>query len=90
MHKLARFLSVVAITSATIAVAVAYYSYPPIGYEGVIFVSSVAVVLAILSALLSLTLVAYIFLTKKAPKPINTTAIAVAAIAMAFAYVWSI
>ena len=42
-----------AIVSATLAVSMTYYELPPIGYDGIIFVSSVAVMLAIGSPLLS-------------------------------------
>ena len=69
MHRLSGFLSIVALISATLAVCVSYFSIPPIGYEGRIFLSSVAVVLAIGAGLLSLALAAIIFARKKRPKP---------------------
>ncbi len=60
------------------------------GYEGTIFVSSVAVVLAIGSGLLSLILAAIILVRKKPPKPVKTSAISIVSIAIAFAYIWTI
>lgn len=89
MHRLSRFLSVIALISATLAVSVTYFSFPPIGYEGMIFLSSVAVVLTIGSGLLSLALVAIIFVRKKPPKPVSTTAISIVSIAIAFGYIWT-
>lgn len=89
MHRLSRFLSVVALISATLAVCVTYFSIPPMGYEGMIFLSSVAVVLALGSGLLSLALAAFVFVRKKPPKPLKTTAISILSIAIALGYVWT-
>lgn len=90
MHRLSRFLSVVSLTSSTLAVCLNYYWIPSLGYEGTVFVSSVAVVLAIGSGLLSLILAAIILARKQPPKPIITTAISLVSIAIALAYIWSI
>ena len=90
MHRLSRFLSTVALTSSTLAVCLTYYSIPSLGYEGTIFVSSVAVVLAIGSGLLSLILATIILARRRPPKPYITIAKAIASIAMAIAYIWSI
>lgn len=90
MHRLSRFLSIVALTSSALANWLSYYWIPALGYEGTIFISSVAVVLAIGAGSLSLILAAILFFRKKPPKPIVTSAISITSIAMAFAYVWNI
>ncbi len=89
MHRLSNFLSVLALTSATLAVCVTYFSFPPMGYEGMIFLSSVAVVLALGSGLLSLALAAIILVTKKPPKPLKPAAISIVSIAIALGYIWT-
>lgn len=90
MHRLARFLSLIALISSSLAVLGTYFSIPSLGYEGTIFVSSVAVVLAIGAGSLSLILAAIIFARKMSPKPVNTTAISIASMAIAFGYIWTI
>ena len=60
------------------------------GYEGIVFVSSVAVALALLAGAMSLTLAAYLLLRHKPPKPLNSVLISAVAIAIALTYVWAI
>jgi hypothetical protein len=67
-----------------------YFQFPPMGKEGIFFMSSVAVVLALLSGALSLTLAAYLLLLGKSPKPLNAMLISVLAIAIAVTFVWAI
>ena len=76
-------------TSAIIAVCVTYYQFPPIGYAGVVFVSSVAIVLTIGAAGLSLLLATVLFVRRKQPKPLNATVMSVVSLALAFAFVWT-
>jgi len=60
------------------------------GYEGIVFVSSVAVVLALLAGAMSLTLAAYLLLRHKPPKPLNAILVSAIAIAVALIYIWTI
>lgn len=89
-HRLSKFLSRIALVAATLAICVTYYQFPPIGYEGMIFVSSVAVVLALGAGLISLGLAAILLLLRKSPKPYNAMLIATLAIGMAAGYVWAL
>ena len=52
------------------------------------FVSSVAVVLAIGAGLLSLGMAAVLLIRRKPPKPYNAALVSLVAIVMAFAYIW--
>jgi hypothetical protein len=67
-----------------------YYQIPPMGFEGIIFLSSVAVVLALLAGGMSLTLAAYLLLRRKPPKPLNAVMVSTIAIAIALSYVWAL
>jgi len=89
MYRLSGFLSKVALISAMLAISVTYFEFPPIGYEGMVFVSSVAVVLTIGSGILSLALATILFVKKISPKPVNATVVSILSIILAFGYVWS-
>lgn len=89
MYRLSRFLSIVSLISTTLAFGVTYFGFPPIGFEGMIFISSVAVVLALGSGILSLILAAIIFLKGSAPKPENPMVISIASIVLAMGYIWT-
>ena len=89
MYRLSRFLSKVAIISAILAFSVTYFGFPPIGFEGVIFISSVAVVLAIGSAVLSLILAIILFSKGRSPKPTHATAVSILSLVMAVGYIWA-
>lgn len=88
-YRLSRFLSKVALISAILAISVTYFEFPPIGYEGMVFVSSVAVVLTIGSGILSLALATILFIMKASPKPVNATVVSILSLILAFGYVWS-
>ena len=90
MYRLSRFLSKVALISALLAISVTYIEFPSIGYEGMVFVSSVAVVLTIGSGVLSLALATILFIKKTSPKPVNATVVSILSIILAFGYVWNI
>ena len=90
MYRLSKFLSSVAIISATLAVSITYYEIPPIGYEGRIFVSSVAVVLAIGSALLSLSLAAIHSARGRSPKTVISTELSILSLIVSFGYIWAL
>jgi len=89
MYRLSGFLSKVALISAMLAVSVTYFEFPPIGYEGMVFVSSVGVVLTIGSGILSLVLASILFIKRASPKPVNATVISILSLILAFGYVWS-
>lgn len=89
MYRLSRFLSKVALISALLAISVTYFEFPPIGYEGMVFVSSVAVVLTIGSGVLSLVLATILFIKKTSPKPVNATVVSILSIILAFGHVWN-
>ena len=89
MFRLSRFLSKVAIISAILAFCVTYFGFPPVGFEGVIFISSVAVVLAIGAAVLSLVLALILFAKGSSPKPTTATVISMLSLAMAVGYIWA-
>lgn len=89
IYRLSRFLSVVALISVMLAISVTYFEFPPVGFEGMVFVSSVAVVLTIGAGVLSLALATFIFIRKGSPKPVNATFISILSIAIAFGYIWS-
>ena len=71
-----------------IAFACTHYQYPPIGYEGVIFISSVGVMLAFGSALLSLILAGLLLSRRQPPKPWNAVVVACLSIVLGTTYVW--
>ena len=87
-HRLSIFLSRLALVAVALAFCITYYEYPPIGYAGIVFVSSVAVVLAIGAGLLAIALAVLILLRRLPAKPWNPIAFASLAIALALAYVW--
>jgi len=89
VYRLSKFLSVVAMTSAVIAISVTHFKFPPVGYEGMVFMSSVAVVLAIGAALLSLVLVGSLLIRRKLPHPVNPAVVSLLSLALAFTYVWT-
>ena len=89
MYRLSGFLSKVALISALLALSVTYFEFPPIGYAGMVFVSSVGVVLTIGSGILSLILASILFIKKASPKPVNATVISILSIFLAFGYVWN-
>ena len=89
MYRLSGFLSKVALISAMLALSVTYFEFPPIGYEGMVFVSSVGVVLTIGSGILSLVLASILFVKRASPKPVNATVISILSLILAFGYVWS-
>ncbi len=72
-----------------LALSVTYFEFPPIGYEGMVFVSSVGVVLTIGSGILSLVLASILFVKRASPKPVNATVISILSLILAFGYVWS-
>ena len=89
-HRLSKFLSRLALFAAALAICVTYYGILPIGYEGMVFVSSVAVVMALGAGVISLGLAAMLLILRKPPKPYNAMLIASLAIIMAVAYVWAL
>ena len=86
--RLSRFLSQVAMTAAVTAICVTFFEFPPVGFEGMIFISSVAVVLALGAGMLSLTLASYLFIRRRSPRPTSATIVSFLAIALALAFVW--
>ena len=75
-------------TAAVTAICVTYFEFPPVGFEGVIFISSVAVVLALGAGTMSLTLAVYLFIRRRSPRPMSPTIVASLAIGLALAFVW--
>lgn len=75
--------------SAIIAVCVTYFGFPPIGYAGMVFISSVAVVLAIGAGGLSLLLAGTLILRRQGPRPVQSIAVSLLGIALAITYVWT-
>jgi len=90
VYRLSRFLAFVAMTSAIAAVSVTHLGFPPIDYEPMVVVSSVAVVLAIGAATLSLILVGALWLRRIKPRPTRVIATSMLALALAFTYVWTL
>ena len=70
-----------------LAFASTHYQYPPIGYEGVIFISSVCVMLGIGAAVLALALAGSRLMRRQLPKPWNTIVVAILAIVLAITYI---
>jgi hypothetical protein len=77
------------LTSIVIALCVAYFGYPPIGFGGIFFISSVGVVLAIGAGLISLALAALLLIRRRKPKPTNPIIISALSISLALLFVWS-
>jgi hypothetical protein len=75
-------------TAAVIAICVTYFEFPPVGFEAMIFISSVAVVLALGAGTMSLTLAIYLFIRGRPPRPTIPTIVSSLAIVLALAYVW--
>lgn len=74
--------------SVLLAFACTHYQYPPVGYEGVIFISSVAVMLALGAALLSLVLAGLLLFRRQPPKPWDAMVVASLSIGLALTYAW--
>lgn len=89
MYNLSSFLSKVALISVLFAVSVTYFEFLPISYQGMVFVSSVAVVLTIGSGILSLALATILLVKRASPKPANAAVISILSLMLAFGYVWS-
>lgn len=87
-HRLSRFLSRLALVSSAFAIFIVYLASPSLGYEGTIFISAVAVALAIGAGLLSLLLGGLLLLRRQPPRPVNAITVASLAIALALAQVW--
>lgn len=87
-HRLSKFLSRVALVSVALAFCITYYAYPPIGYEGIIFISSVAVVLALGAGLLALVLAGLLLVRRQPPRPWNAIVVACLSLGLAMTYVW--
>lgn len=90
MYRLSRFLAFVAMASAITAVSVTHLGFPPVGYESMVVVSSVAVVLAIGAATLSLILAGALWLRRIKPRPTRIITVSMLALALAFTYVWTL
>ena len=75
-------------TAAVTAICVTYFEFPPVGFESVIFISSVAVVLALGAGTMALTLAVYLFIRRGSPRPMSPTIVASLAIGLALAFVW--
>jgi hypothetical protein len=75
-------------TAAVTAICVTYFEFPPVGFEGMIFISSVAVVLALGAGTMSLTLAIYLVIRRKSRQLMSPTIVASLAIALALTYVW--
>lgn len=87
--RLSRFLCVVAMTSAVTAISVTYFEFPPVDYQGMVFISSVEVALTIGAALLSLILAGYLLIRRKSPRPVNSAVLSLLSLAPAFTWVWT-
>jgi hypothetical protein len=74
--------------AAVTAICVTYFEFPPVGFEGMVFISSVAVVLALGAGTMSLTLAIYLVIRRKPSPPMSPTIVASLAIALALTYVW--
>ena len=86
-HRLTKFLSRVSLFAVALAFIVTYYDYPDIVYEGRVFISSVAVALAIIAGFLSLAIAGLLLLRRLPPKPFNAMVVASLSIVLAFTYV---
>jgi len=65
-----------------------YYEVPPIGYAGIVFISSVAAALSIMAATLSLVIAAFLYVRRKPPRPL-APALSILSIAVALVYAWA-
>jgi len=75
-------------TAAVIAICVTYFEFPPVGFEGMVFISSVAVVVALGAGTLSLILTVYLLIRRRPRRSLSPPIVASLAIATATAYVW--
>jgi hypothetical protein len=89
LHRLAGFLAKLAIVSVALAVSMTYFDFPPMDYAGMVFFSSVAVVLGIGAGALALMLVTIILVKGTPPKPLVPMIVSGTAIAVAFGYIWA-
>jgi hypothetical protein len=80
------FLAVVAILSATLAAVMAYLAARQGGTAGVWFMSSVAAMLAMMSAGLALLLAAILFARRDPARPVRAVFLSLAALAVAGGY----
>jgi hypothetical protein len=80
------FLAMLATLSAATGAAMAYLATRHAGTAGVWFMSSVAVMLALMSAGLALLLAAILFARKDPARPVKAVYLSLAALAMAGGY----
>lgn len=86
MARLSMFLAWLAIVSAAIGIAIAYFAARRTGDPGIWFLSSVAVVLASMSGVLALLLAAIRFARRDPARPLQAAILSLAALAMAGGY----
>ena len=86
MARLSMFLAMVAILSAIIAAAMAYLATRQAGTAGIWFMSSVAAMLAMMSAGLALLFAAILFARRDPVRPVRAVYLSLAALALAGGY----
>jgi hypothetical protein len=86
MDRLSNFLAGLAFVSAAVAIAMAYYVTRMGGAPALFFLSSVALMLATMSAGLALVLAAILFARKGPARPIRAAWLSLAALILAGGY----
>ena len=86
MRRLANFLSMLALVSATLAVCVTYLAVPSADAVGLLFLAAVAVMLALMSGVLALLFCTILYARRIPPVPFAPALLALIALALAGVY----
>ena len=89
IRRLASFLSMMAMISATLAICITYLAVPSSGDPGLLFLAAVAVMLALMSGSLALLLVAVLYLRRQQPTPFAPALLSLIALALAGGYLFA-
>lgn len=88
MHRLARFLSILAVVAAVLTISITYFRFPQMDFEIAVFFSAVTVFLSLAAGGLALLLAAILAVNKDSPKPVITTVLSIIALVLACGWIW--
>lgn len=89
MRRLASFLSMMAMISATLAICITYLAVPSAGDPGLLFLAAVAVMLALMTGALALLLAAILYARRQEPAPFAPALLSLIALALAGGYLFA-
>lgn len=82
IHRLARFLSLLGLFSAAMAISLTHFQFPPMAFELTILFSAVSIFMALACTGLALLLVSILLVRKVDPMPTRTSIITMVTLAL--------